>query len=126
MGPTFGSGACGGQGSRQSRDPFVGQPNTAVPGFRDAEFRERVTEILVTSGVGVPTTAKLTAKLEQETPEKIITSAEELRKLMIEPAARLLEKPVELSVLAHEHRQILGAPLHEAPLSVDATAGQYP
>src|SRR5215217_2152843 len=89
------------QGLRRSRESFVGQLNTAVAEFKDAEdeeFWERVEEILITSDVGVPTTAKLVAELEQEALEKNITSAEELRKLMIEHATRLLDKPVELDI----------------------------
>jgi fused signal recognition particle receptor len=97
------------QGLRRSRESFVGQLNAAMAEFRDAEdeeFWERVEEILITSDVGVPTTAKLVAELEQEAMEKNITSAEELRELMIEHAARLLEKPVELDI-SHKPTVIL-------------------
>jgi fused signal recognition particle receptor len=89
------------QGLRRSRESFVGQLNAAVSEFRDAgdeEFWERVEEILITSDVGVPTTARLVAELEQEALERNVTSGKELRELMIEHAARLLEKPVELDV----------------------------
>ncbi|MDP9412330.1 MAG: signal recognition particle-docking protein FtsY [Actinomycetota bacterium] len=85
----------------RSRESFVGQLNAAVAEFRDAEdeeFWERVEEILISSDVGVPTTAKLVAELEQEALEKNITSGEELRGLMIEHAARMLEGQVELDV----------------------------
>jgi fused signal recognition particle receptor len=85
----------------RSRESFVGQLNAAVAEFRDAEdeeFWERVEEILISSDVGVPTTAKLVAELEQEALEKSITSGEELRQLMIEHAARMLEGPVELDI----------------------------
>src|SRR5215212_9050733 len=50
------------QGLSRSRDSFVGQLNAAVAEFRDVEdeeFWERVEEILISSDVGVPTTAKL-------------------------------------------------------------------
>jgi fused signal recognition particle receptor len=97
------------QGLRRSRESFVGQLNAAMAEFRDAEdeeFWERVEEILITSDVGVPTTAKLVAELEQEALEKSITSGEELRKLMIEHAARLLDKPVELDI-SHKPTVIL-------------------
>jgi fused signal recognition particle receptor len=89
------------QGLRRSRESFVGQLNAAVSEFRDAgdeEFWERVEEILITSDVGVPTTARLVSELEQEALERNVTSGKELRELMIEHAARLLEKPVELDI----------------------------
>ena len=89
------------QGLRRSRESFVGQLNAAVSEFRDAgdeEFWERVEEILITSDVGVPTTARLVAELEQEALERNVTSGKELRGLMIEHAARMLEKPVELDI----------------------------
>ena len=89
------------QGMRRSRESFVGQLNAAVAEFRDAEdeeFWERVEEILITSDVGVPTTAKLVAELEQDALERNITSGKELRELMIEHATRLLDKPVELDI----------------------------
>ncbi len=89
------------QGLSRSRASFVGQLNAAVAEFRDVEdeeFWERVEEILISSDVGVPTTAKLVAELEQEALERNITNGDELRKLMIEHAARMLEGPVELDV----------------------------
>ena len=89
------------QGLSRSRASFVGQLNAAVAEFRDVEdeeFWERVEEILISSDVGVPTTAKLVAELEQEALEKNITRGDELRELMIEHAARMLEGPVELDV----------------------------
>src|SRR5215211_4249196 len=55
------------QGLSRSRASFVGQLNAAVAEFRDVEdeeFWERVEEILISSDVGVPTTAKLVAELE--------------------------------------------------------------
>src|SRR5215212_9535315 len=84
------------QGLSRSRASFVGQLNAAVAEFRDVEeeeFWERVEEILISSDVGVPTTAKLVAELEQEALERNITSGAELRELMIEHATRLLDKP---------------------------------
>jgi fused signal recognition particle receptor len=89
------------QGLSRSRASFVGQLNAAVAEYRDVEdeeFWERVEEILISSDVGVPTTAKLVAELEQEALERNITSGDELRELMIEHAARMLEGPVELDV----------------------------
>ena len=89
------------KGLSRSRESFVGQLNAAVAEFKDAEdeeFWERVEEILITSDVGVPTTAKLVAELEQEALEKNITSGKELRELMIEHAARILDRPVELDI----------------------------
>ncbi|CAA9444705.1 MAG: Signal recognition particle receptor FtsY [uncultured Rubrobacteraceae bacterium] len=89
------------QGMRRSRESFVGQLNAAMAEFRDAEdeeFWERVEEILITSDVGVPTTAKLVAELEQDALERNVTSGKELRELMIEHATRLLDKPVELDI----------------------------
>ena len=97
------------EGLRRSRESFVGQLNAAVAEFRDAEdeeFWERVEEILITSDVGVPTTAKLVAELEQEALERSITNAGELRELMIEHATRVLEKPVELDI-SHKPTVIL-------------------
>jgi fused signal recognition particle receptor len=97
------------RGLRRSRESFVGQLNAAMAEFRDAsdeEFWERVEEILITSDVGVPTTAKLVAELEQEALEKNITSGKELRELMIEHATRLLEKPAELDI-SHKPTVIL-------------------
>jgi fused signal recognition particle receptor len=89
------------QGLSRSRDSFVGQLNAAVAEFRDVEdeeFWERVEEILISSDVGVPTTAKLVGELEQEALERNITSGAELRELMIEHATSMLEGPVELDV----------------------------
>jgi fused signal recognition particle receptor len=89
------------RGLSRSRDSFVGQLNAAVAEFRDVEdeeFWERVEEIMISSDVGVPTTAKLVAELEQEALERNITSGAELRELMIEHATRMLEGPVELDV----------------------------
>jgi fused signal recognition particle receptor len=97
------------QGLTRSRESFVGQLNAAVAEFRDVEdeeFWEKVEEILISSDVGVPTTAKLVAELEQEVLQKNITSGEELRELMIEHAARMLEGPVELDV-SHKPTVIL-------------------
>jgi len=97
------------QGLTRSRESFVGQLNAAVAEFRDVEdeeFWEKVEEILISSDVGVPTTAKLVAELEQEALERNITSGEELRELMIEHAARMLEGPVELDV-SHKPTVIL-------------------
>jgi fused signal recognition particle receptor len=89
------------KGLRRSRESVVGQLNAAVAEFRDAEdeeFWERVEEILISSDVGVATTAKLVQELEQEALEKNITSGKELRELLVEHAARMLEGPVELDV----------------------------
>ncbi|CAN5666924.1 hypothetical protein BH24ACT21_BH24ACT21_00230 [soil metagenome] len=89
------------QGLKRSRESMVGQLNAAVAEFRDAEdeeFWERVEEILISSDVGVNTTAKLVSELEQEALERNITSGAELRELMIEHATRMLEGPVELDV----------------------------
>jgi fused signal recognition particle receptor len=89
------------QGLGRSRDSFVGQLNAAVAEFRDVEdeeFWERVEEILISSDVGVPTTAKLVGELEQEALQRNIKGVDELRELMIEHAARMLEGPVELDV----------------------------
>ncbi|HET7272300.1 MAG TPA: signal recognition particle-docking protein FtsY [Rubrobacter sp.] len=89
------------KGLTRSRESFVGQLNAAVAEFRDVEdeeFWEKVEEILISSDVGVPTTAKLVAELEQEALQKNITSGEELRELMIQHATRMLEGPVELDV----------------------------
>src|SRR5919112_5721957 len=63
------------QGLSRSRASFVGPLNAAVAEFRDVEdeeFWERVEEILISSDVGVPTTAKLVAELEQEALERNI------------------------------------------------------
>ncbi len=89
------------QGLSRSRESVVGQLNAAVAEFRDAddeEFWERVEEILISSDVGVTTTAKLVGELEQEALEKNITSGKELRALLIEQATRMLEGPVELDI----------------------------
>jgi fused signal recognition particle receptor len=89
------------QGLSRSRESVVGQLNAAVAEFRDAEdeeFWERVEEILISSDVGVTTTAKLAGELEQEALEKNITSGKELRALLIEHATRMLEGPVELDI----------------------------
>ncbi len=97
------------RGMRRSRESFVGQLNAAVAEFRDAEdeeFWERIEEILITSDVGVSTTARLVAELEQEALERNITSGKELRELMVEHATRLLDKPIELDV-SHEPTVIL-------------------
>jgi fused signal recognition particle receptor len=97
------------QGLSRSRDSFVGQLNAAVAEFRDVEdeeFWERVEEILISSDVGVPTTAKLVGELEQEALERNITSGAELRELMIEHATSMLEGPVELDV-THQPTVIL-------------------
>jgi fused signal recognition particle receptor len=96
-------------GLRRSRESFVGQLNAAMAEFRDAgdeEFWETVEEILITSDVGVPTTAKLVAELEQDALERNITSGKELRELMIEHATRLLDKPIDLDI-SHEPTVVL-------------------
>jgi fused signal recognition particle receptor len=88
-------------GLRRSRESVVGQLNAAVAEFRDVEdeeFWERLEEILISSDVGVPTTRKLVESLERDALERNITNGEELRSLMIEHAARMLEGPVELDV----------------------------
>ncbi len=88
-------------GMKRSRESVVGQLNAAIAEFRDVEdeeFWERVEEILISSDVGVTTTAKLVGELEQEALERNITSSEKLRELMIEKAAQMLEGPVELDV----------------------------
>jgi fused signal recognition particle receptor len=97
------------QGLTRSRESFVGQLNAAVAEFKDAEdeeFWERVEEILVSSDVGVPTTAKLVAELEQEALRRNITSGTELKRLMVEHATRMLEGPVELDI-SHKPTVIL-------------------
>ncbi len=97
------------EGLKRSRESFVGQLNAAVAEFKDTgdeEFWERLEEILITSDVGVSTTAKLVAELEQEALEKNVTSAEELRELMIEHATRMLDKPAELDI-SHKPSVIL-------------------
>src|SRR5215218_6700391 len=89
------------KGLSRSRASFAGQLNAAVAEFRDVddeEFWERVEEIMISSDVGVPTTAKLVAELEQEALQKKITSGAQLRELMIEYATRMLEGPVELDI----------------------------
>jgi fused signal recognition particle receptor len=96
-------------GLRRSRESVVGQLNAAVAEFRDAEdeeFWESVEEILIASDVGVTTTSKLVRELEQEALEKNLTSGEELRALLIDHAARMLEGPVELDV-SHDPTVIL-------------------
>jgi fused signal recognition particle receptor len=97
------------QGLSRSRASFVGQLNAAVAEFRDVEdeeFWERVEEILISSDVGVSTTARLVGELEQEALERNIESGAELRELLIEHATRMLEGPVELDV-SHEPTVIL-------------------
>ncbi|MGI8650280.1 MAG: signal recognition particle-docking protein FtsY [Rubrobacter sp.] len=88
-------------GLQRSRESVVGQLNAAVAEFRDAddeEFWERVEEVLIASDVGIPTTAKLVAQLEQEALQRNITSGKELRELLIEKATVMLEGPVELDI----------------------------
>jgi fused signal recognition particle receptor len=97
------------QGLSRSRASFVGQFNAAVAEFKDVEdeeFWESVEEILISSDVGVSTTAKLVGQLEQEALERNIKGGAELRELMIEHATRMLEGPVELDV-SHEPTVIL-------------------
>jgi len=89
------------QGLRRSRESVVGQLNTAMAEFRDAEdeeFWERVEEILIASDVGVTTTAKLVRELEQEALQRNVTSGDELRALLVKHATRMLQGPVELDV----------------------------
>jgi fused signal recognition particle receptor len=97
------------RGLTRSRESFVGQLNAAVAEFKDAddeEFWERVEEILISSDVGVPTTAKLVAELEQEALRRNITSGAELKRLMVEYATRMLEGTVELDI-SHKPTVIL-------------------
>ncbi|CAN5580045.1 hypothetical protein BH24ACT20_BH24ACT20_01090 [soil metagenome] len=96
-------------GMKRSRESVVGQLNAAIAEFRDAEdeeFWERVEEILISSDVGVNTTAKIVGELEQEALEKNITSSEKLRELMIEKATQMLEGPVELDI-SHDPTVVL-------------------
>jgi fused signal recognition particle receptor len=65
-----------------------------------------VEEILITSDVGVVTTAKLVGELEQEALERNIASAGELRELLIERATRMLDGPVGLDI-SHKPTVIL-------------------
>ncbi len=97
------------QGMRRSRESFAGQLNAAFAEFRDVEdeeFWERVEEILITSDVGVATTSKLVTRLEQEALENNITDGGQLRKLLLENAVQMLEKPIELD-LAHKPAVVL-------------------
>lgn len=97
------------RGLHKSRQAFVGQLNAAVSEFRDAEdeeFWERIEEILISSDVGVNTTAKLVAELEQRALERNITSGRELRELMVDITARMLEGDVSLD-LSHRPSVIL-------------------
>ena len=97
------------RGLSRSRESFAGQLNAAVAEFKDAEdeeFWERVEEILVSSDVGVPTTAKLVQELEQEALRRNITSGKELKRVMVEHATRMLEGPVELDI-SHKPTVIL-------------------
>ena len=97
------------QGLSRSRASFVGQLNAAIAEFRDVEdeeFWERVEEILISSDVGVSTTAKLVGELEQEALERNIKGGADLRELMIEYATRMLEGPVELDI-SHKPTVIL-------------------
>ncbi len=97
------------QGMQRSRESFAGQLNAAFAEFRDVEdeeFWERVEEILITSDVGVATTSKLVTRLEQEALEKNITDGGQLRRLLLENAVQMLEKPIELD-LAHKPAVVL-------------------
>ena len=97
------------QGLRRSRESVVGQLNAAVAEFRDAgdeDFWERMEEILISSDVGVATTAKLVGELEQEALERNVASAGELRELIVEHATRMLDAPVGLDV-SHKPTVIL-------------------
>ena len=97
------------QGLRRSRESFVGQINAAVSEFRDAddeEFWERIEEILISADVGVNTTAKLVAELEQQALERNITSGGELRELMVEITTRMLEDDISLDI-SHQPSVIL-------------------
>lgn len=89
-------------GMKRSRESVVGQLNAAIAEFRDEEdleeFWEQIEEILISSDVGVATTAKLVGELEQEALEKNITSSEKLRELIIEKAIQMLDGPVELDI----------------------------
>jgi fused signal recognition particle receptor len=96
-------------GLKRSRESVVGQLNAAFAEFKDAEdeeFWERVEEILISSDVGVTTTAKLVGDLEQEALQRNITSGKELRELLIERATTMLDAPVELDI-SHEPSVVL-------------------
>lgn len=96
-------------GMKRSRESVVGQLNAAIAEFRDVEdeeFWERVEEILISSDVGVNTTAKLVGDLEQEALERNITSSDKLRGLMIEKATQMLDGPVELDI-SHDPTVVL-------------------
>lgn len=96
-------------GLKRSRESVVGQLNAAFAEFKDAEdeeFWERVEEILISSDVGVTTTAKLVGDLEQEALQRNITSGKELRELLIERATAMLDAPVELDI-SHEPSVVL-------------------
>src|SRR5215217_8013973 len=68
------------------------------PGGWFGRLRPGLSRSRASSDVGVPTTGKLVAELEQEALERNIKGGDELRKLMIEHAASMLEGPVELDV----------------------------
>ena len=97
------------QGMRRSRESFAGQLNAAFAEFKDVEdeeFWERVEEILITSDVGVTTTSKIVGLLEQEALQRNITDGGQLRKLLLENAVGMMEKPIELDI-AHKPAVVL-------------------
>src|ERR687890_143529 len=105
------------QGLSRSRASFVGQLNAAVAEFRDVEdeeFWERVEEILISSDVGVPTTAKLVAELEQEAlGTKMFAAGDTFRAAAIEQLQQWGER-TGTPVVARERGADAAAVAHEA------------
>lgn len=89
------------RGLKRSRESMVGQLNAAMAEFKDVEdeeFWERIEEILIASDVGVNTTAKLVAQLEQRALEQNITSGRRLRDLLIEITTQMLEGDISMDI----------------------------
>lgn len=89
------------RGLKRSRESMVGQLNAAMTEFKDVEdeeFWERIEEILIASDVGVNTTAKLVAQLEQRALEQNITSGRKLRDLLIEITTQMLEGDISMDI----------------------------
>ncbi|PWA13477.1 signal recognition particle-docking protein FtsY [Pueribacillus theae] len=82
------------QGLTKTRDSFAGKMNDLVKRYRkvDEEFFEELEEILISADVGVVTVMDLIEMLKDEARTKNIQDTEELKTVISEKLAELLEK----------------------------------
>ncbi len=83
------------QGLAQTRESFFGKLSKAVLGKSkvDEEVLDNLEEVLVTSDVGIDTTLKIIARIEERVANDKYSGTEELDKILKEEIAALLKDP---------------------------------